>query len=313
MKTNFELTYRRPLALAIAFHLILLMLFLFRFHFDNTSNSSPAPADIVQATLVTSSEVTQPPAPTSLPPVEKETIAPPKEKPIIVEKPPSPPPVEKAVIQEKTLDHAEMPKEDIAAMIETETDKNLLVKKKEEAKKVEIEKQQQLAKEKQQKLQAEIEQQMEKEQQQKKAQALAKKRQREIEQLLQQDLVESTPTKSSGRSAEKMTKSTSISSGIDNKAMDHYKGLIISAISHRWIVPENLKKGIECRLKVQVAPGGVVMNVKLIKSSGESALDHSAETAVYKASPLPVPKDAALFNNFREFNLTVKPEGILAE
>ena len=166
--------------------------------------------------------------------------------------------------------------------------------------------------EKQQKLQAEIQQQLEKEQQQK-HQTQAKKQQKEIERLLQQDLVQSSSVKSGARSAQVVSKTNSISTRLDNKEIDRYKSLIISAISHRWVVPENLKKGLECRLKVRVAPAGMVMDVKLLKASGDAALDRSAQAAIYKASPLPVPKEAALFNEFREFNLTVRPEGILAE
>jgi colicin import membrane protein len=92
--------------------------------------------------------------------------------------------------------------------------------------------------------------------------------------------------------------------------IDKYKAMIIQTISSYWIVPENLAQGVYCQLLVHVAPGGVVLSVDLIKSSGNYLLDSSAKTAILKASPLPVPTDSSVFDNFREIKLTVRPEGI---
>jgi colicin import membrane protein len=92
--------------------------------------------------------------------------------------------------------------------------------------------------------------------------------------------------------------------------IDKYKALIIAAISQHWIVPQDVANNISCQLLVHVAPGGDVLNIDLVKSSGNDVLDRSARTAVLKASPLPVPKDPTLFNNFRLLKLTVRPEGI---
>ena len=92
--------------------------------------------------------------------------------------------------------------------------------------------------------------------------------------------------------------------------VDKYKALILQVISSYWIPPPNLPKGISCKLLVTVAPGGEVLNVQMVRSSGNAALDRSAKTAVLKASPLPVPKDADLFDNFRTIRLTVRPEGV---
>ena len=52
------------------------------------------------------------------------------------------------------------------------------------------------------------------------------------------------------------------------------------------------------------------MEVSLIRSSGDPILDRSAQTAIYKASPLPVPADPTTFNLFREISLTVRPENV---
>ena len=93
--------------------------------------------------------------------------------------------------------------------------------------------------------------------------------------------------------------------------IDKYKALVLQAIANEWIVPQDVADDSSCKLLVNIGPKGVVLNVQLIESSGNSLLDRSAKTAVLKASPLPVP-DGALFNNFRTIRLTVRPQGVSA-
>ena len=92
--------------------------------------------------------------------------------------------------------------------------------------------------------------------------------------------------------------------------LDQYKAQIIQAIQSQWIVPDNVNQGLACVLLIKLAPGGVVLSVKTLTSSSDSVLDRSARVAVFKASPLPVPKNSAVFENFRELRLTVRPEQI---
>lgn len=94
--------------------------------------------------------------------------------------------------------------------------------------------------------------------------------------------------------------------------IDKYKAMIVQAIAQEWIVPQNLADDLVCKILVNVAPDGVVMNATIIQSSGNALLDNSAKTAVLKASPLPVPKDSAIFENFRSLRLIVRPQGIVS-
>jgi colicin import membrane protein len=93
--------------------------------------------------------------------------------------------------------------------------------------------------------------------------------------------------------------------------VDKYKALILQTISQRWIIPANVDKHLTAELLIHVAPGGLVLDVQLIKSSGDAALDRSARAAVFKASPLPVPTDSEAFESFKQFVLKVKPENVL--
>jgi len=90
--------------------------------------------------------------------------------------------------------------------------------------------------------------------------------------------------------------------------VDKYKAMIINAISQQWILPENVNSSLSSQFRIRLAPNGVVLNVNLTRSSGDAILDRSAQSAIYKASPLPVPTDPDTFNIFRDISLTVRPE-----
>jgi colicin import membrane protein len=92
--------------------------------------------------------------------------------------------------------------------------------------------------------------------------------------------------------------------------VNKYKALIVNAIGRNWILPENVDSTLSSQFRIRLAPDGMVLEVTLTRSSGDSLLDRSAQTAIYKASPLPVPSDTATFNMFRDISLTVRPEQI---
>lgn len=106
-------------------------------------------------------------------------------------------------------------------------------------------------------------------------------------------------------------KLTGQQSRLSQGVVDKYKALIIQAISEKWIVPPGADKKLSSELLIRLAPGGLVMDVSVTKSSGDPALDSSARAAVLKASPLPVPSDSGAFEAFRQFVLKVKPENIM--
>lgn len=92
--------------------------------------------------------------------------------------------------------------------------------------------------------------------------------------------------------------------------VDHYRALILQAISQNWRVPGIPDKNLAAELFIHLAPGGTVLDVQIAKSSGNSALDHSAQMAVFRASPLPVPSERQAFEPFCQFILKVRPENI---
>jgi len=90
-----------------------------------------------------------------------------------------------------------------------------------------------------------------------------------------------------------------------------YLGLIKNAVSRHWTLPSADVNGLSCEVKVRIIPSGEVIDVQIIKSSGNLAFDRSVETAVYRAAPLPVPSiESGLFDEFREVIFSFEPRDL---
>ncbi|MBI3771520.1 MAG: cell envelope integrity protein TolA [Gammaproteobacteria bacterium] len=93
--------------------------------------------------------------------------------------------------------------------------------------------------------------------------------------------------------------------------IDKYRLLIQQAIENRWIQPADWKRGTSCVVEVRLVPGaggGQVLDARVVRSCGSPLLNKSVETAVFGASPLPVPRDSTMWNEFRVLNITFKPK-----
>ena len=79
-----------------------------------------------------------------------------------------------------------------------------------------------------------------------------------------------------------------------------YIALIKQKVSRSWSPPLGAAHGLQCVVNVRLTLSGDVLSATVVKSSGNAFFDRSVENAVYKAAPLPLPEDPALFDNFRE-------------
>ena len=80
-------------------------------------------------------------------------------------------------------------------------------------------------------------------------------------------------------------------------------------VNRSWIRPVSTTAGLKCSIRVRLLTDGTVMDAEVISSSGDKDFDRSAENAVNKASPLPVPKDKELFaREFRSFQFLFNPK-----
>lgn len=93
-----------------------------------------------------------------------------------------------------------------------------------------------------------------------------------------------------------------------NKLRDEYVGKIRDRIKRFIVQPPNLEGNPEAQFDVTLLPGGNVLSARLVQSSGVSAYDDAIERAILKAQPLPLPDDPTMFNDFRELNLTFRPQ-----
>ena len=88
---------------------------------------------------------------------------------------------------------------------------------------------------------------------------------------------------------------------------------IQAAVVNRWTRPPSARNGMMAVLSIQLVPTGEVVGVGVLESSGNSAFDRSAMTAVERVARFPeVAKlDNRLFeSSFRRFQLVFKPEDL---
>ena len=86
-----------------------------------------------------------------------------------------------------------------------------------------------------------------------------------------------------------------------------YKAKIRAKILRNIVVSSDIPKDALAEFDVTLSPGGAVLNVKLVKSSGNAMYDRAVERAIKKSDPLPVPPEGPLSNQFRELHLNFSP------
>jgi colicin import membrane protein len=94
----------------------------------------------------------------------------------------------------------------------------------------------------------------------------------------------------------------------DRKATADANAKIEAKLNRLWRRPLGTAAGLSCVILVKTVPGGEVVNARVTRSSGNAPFDRSAERAVMKASPLPVPDDPRLYRIFRNFEFRFRPD-----
>lgn len=79
-------------------------------------------------------------------------------------------------------------------------------------------------------------------------------------------------------------------------ATSAWAGDLVRAIRNQWTPApgETLRKA--CRVAITLREDGKVAEARVLASCGSSALDRSVVTAIYKASPLPLPLEPSVFD-----------------
>lgn len=92
------------------------------------------------------------------------------------------------------------------------------------------------------------------------------------------------------------------------RLVDEYVAKISGKIRRNIVAPPGVTSKIRAEFDVTLLPGGLVMETRLTRSSGNAAYDSAVERGILKAQPLPLPPDAAMFNRFRDLHLKFSPD-----
>lgn len=97
-----------------------------------------------------------------------------------------------------------------------------------------------------------------------------------------------------------------------NNALAQYIPIIKQKVSRNWNRPASLRNNIEAHVTVRLSQTGEVISARVVKSSGNPVFDRSVENAVLKASPLPIPQERGVNEEFRNLKLIFKPEEMIS-
>jgi TonB family protein len=92
-----------------------------------------------------------------------------------------------------------------------------------------------------------------------------------------------------------------------------YAALIQRTVINYWSRPPSARNGMEVLLQLQLIPTGEIVSVTVLKSSGNTAFDRSAVSAVEKAGRFPELKNLPprkFEETFRRFRLLFRPEDL---
>lgn len=189
-----------------------------------------------------------------------------------------------------------------AKKIVKKTDVDLKRKEAERLKQAEIEKQKQLA----------LKREAEKKAKADKAEKLRKEQ--EAEALRQQKLAEEQQRRQEQAFADALAEEQALLAEEQAEAQaQSYANVIKDQIERSWSRPPSARNGMSCLLSIQLIPSGEVVNVTVVRRSGNSAFDLSAEQAVRRAGKFEVVRkmEPAVFDQyFRQFTIEFKPEDL---
>lgn len=100
-----------------------------------------------------------------------------------------------------------------------------------------------------------------------------------------------------------------IDSRAKEDAISRYAAAIEAKVQDRWTLPPNLPTGLKTKLTITSNSNGLVKDVRISQSSGNSAFDNSALEAVKRASPLPLPDKVEWAKEFAVFDFWFEPGG----
>jgi len=91
------------------------------------------------------------------------------------------------------------------------------------------------------------------------------------------------------------------------KLLNQYIERIKLKVRGRVVIPPGMSGNPKAVYSVTLLPGGEVLDIKLVRSSGVPAYDAAVERAIRAAEQLPVPSESELFQQLREAKYEFRP------
>ena len=125
------------------------------------------------------------------------------------------------------------------------------------------------------------------------------------EMLAEEELEMAKPTEPSPRESQEAASNADQS----DVEVASFTDAISAQVGQRWRIPGNYRNrdDIKTQVRIQMIPGGEVVNVSVVKSSGYPDFDESVMNAVKLASPLPVPDGPLFDKQFRSLVIEFDP------
>jgi len=83
---------------------------------------------------------------------------------------------------------------------------------------------------------------------------------------------------------------------MNSNEMAAYQFALQQKVLRNWARPASARAGLDCLVQVRQSATGEVISANVVSCNGDDAVERSIEAAVYKASPLPLPDNAVLFD-----------------
>ena len=136
----------------------------------------------------------------------------------------------------------------------------------------------------------------------------AERKAKEKQEALQAEIVRQEAELQKQLEAEEQARQAEARRQASLSEINKYRSLIKEEVTRHWNIPATAHDDLLCEVKVRLIPSGDVVDVQIIKSSGDPAFDNSVEKAVYRAAPLSVPPvESGLFEEFREVVFQFEP------
>jgi colicin import membrane protein len=137
----------------------------------------------------------------------------------------------------------------------------------------------------------------------------AAKKKREQEDAAKKKVADDKRRREEEAAKQEAEKARAVAEDARQKVFNEFVNKIRAKIRSRANVPDTVTGKPSVQIQIRILPGGDVLDIKVLKSSGNRTYDTAIERAIRSAQPLPVPEASSeLFPQFRDLILNIEHE-----